>query len=304
MGLISAPDHPVTVASKLFAEKVKNGTNGMIDIQVIPGGALGGEVEMQDMLSKGILDLASFGSAIPSNYNPEFQLLQMPFLWDSPDMMLAFANSEIQEQMNEKYREKSGIRILASNWDQGLRHVASRKPIKDIEDFKGVKMRVPQVPSWVDVWQSLGCTVVMLPFTEVYTALQQGVCDAVEPPLYWVHASSLYEVAKNVTLTGHVMYYNQVFINDKLYSNMSVKTQKVLRDAALEAGIKETETVQNLEKELRKKLEEKGVQFYEIDREKIASAVISVYDKWQDAYGADLRRKVEAFKAEYRKKNR
>ncbi|MBC7189293.1 TRAP transporter substrate-binding protein, partial [Candidatus Aerophobetes bacterium] len=250
MGLISAEGHPVTKASRKFAELVKERTNGEIQIEVFAGGALGGEVEMQDMLSVGTLDLASMGNGIPPTYNPQFQLLQMPYLWDSQDQMLAFAKSEIQEEMNERYLKASGVRILASNWDQGARHTLSKRPIYKVEDFKGLKIRVPQIPAWVDMWQILGTIPTQIAFPEVYTALQQGVVDAMECPLYWIYASSFHEQAKYLILTGHIMYYNQVFINERVFQSLSPEYQRIIKEAALEAGEYETELTRTLEEDI------------------------------------------------------
>lgn len=296
MGLISAEGHPVTQASKKFAEIVESETEGRIKIEVIAGGALGGEIEMQDMLSDGVLDLASFGNAIPVNFNSEFQILQMPFIWDTPEQMLAFADSEIMDDMNEKYRQASGIKVLASNWDQGLRNLISKKPVQKVEDFKGLKVRIPQVPAWVDVWEMLGCNVVMLPWPELYSALQQGVCDAAEPPLYWMNAASLQEQAKNVTITGHIMYFNQVFINDELFAKLSQSDQKILTDAAYEAGKLNTQLIQGQENELKAKLEADGCTFYDIDKDAIAKITRPVYKEWESSYGEELLNKVLDFK--------
>ena len=129
IGLIAAEGHPVTQASKRFAELVKERTNGAIEVQVFPGGTLGGEIELQDMVSTGTLEMMSVGTGIPAALNPQFKILQMPYLWESQDQMIAFANSSIQDEMNEIYRQKSGIKALASNWDQGIRHTLTKEPI-------------------------------------------------------------------------------------------------------------------------------------------------------------------------------
>ncbi len=296
MGLISAETHPVTVASKSFAEKVKERTGGKIQIEVIPGGALGGEVEMQDMMSEGVLDLASIGNAIPITFNSEFQILQMPFIWDSTEQMLAFANSDIQGSMNEKYRQAAGIKVLASNWDQGLRNLVSKRPVQNVSDFKGLKIRVPQVPAWVDVWEMLGCNVVVLAWPELYSALQQGVADAAEPPLYWINAASLQEQAKHVTFTGHIMYYNHVMMNDKLFSSLPAEYQTILMEEAYAAGLMQSKMVQDSEAELKNKLSGDGVSFYDIDKKAVAEITRPVYKKWESSYGAELLEKVLDFK--------
>ena len=298
LGLIASEEHPVTKASKMFSDLVKERTNGAIDVQVFPGGTLGGEVEMQDMVSSGTLEMTCIGTGITANLNPQFKLHQMPYLWDSQDQMIAFANSSIQDEMNENYTKKSGIKVLASNWDQGVRHTISKKPVNAPEDFKGVKIRVPQLPEWVQMWKLLGTNPTQLPFPEVYTSLQQGVVDAMESPLYWIFSGSFYEQAKHIILTGHIMYYNQLMINEKVYKKLSPEHRQILLDAAQEAGEYETGLIRSADSDLRAKMEAAGVKFAEIDRDKLAQTVRPVMESWTKVFGADLLEKVDKFKAE------
>lgn len=300
LGLIASEEHPVTKASKKFSELVGERTKGAIEVQVFPGGTLGGEVEQQDMVSNGALDMTSIGNGIPASVNPEFKLLNMPFIWDSQEQMIAFANSSIQDEMNDKYTKKTGIKVLASNWDQGIRHTLTKEPVNSLDDLKGVKIRVPQLPEWVQVWKALGASPTQLPFPEVYTSLQQGVVDAMECPLYWIHSGSFFEQANNLILTGHVMYYNQLMINEKKLNKLTKEQQQILFDAAKEAGEYETEMTRAADGELRAKMEAKGVKFTEVDRAKMAKIVRPVVEDWKKVYTAELLEKVDKFKAEYK----
>lgn len=297
MGLISGEGDPLTDACRKFASIVKEKTDGNLTISIIPSGAIGGEIEMQDMMSQGALDMTSFGNAIPINYNPQYQLLSMPFLWENSEQMLAFAESDIQEEMNENYRKASGIRVLASNWDMGARNLIATRPIQKVEDFKGLKIRVPQVPAWIDVWELLGCNVVSTSWGELYPALQQGVADAAEVPWFWVKTGSLQEIAKNATPTGHIRYFNQIMINDELFSSFSPEYQQILIDAAHEAGEYETKLTQDNEAQLVEDLKADGVTFYSINIADVQKATAPVYEKWEETYGADLLKRVNDFKA-------
>ena len=301
LGLISSEGHPLTKAAKRFAEIVKTETAGKLEVQVFPGGALGGEVELQDMVSVGILQMASIGNGIPVSYSDEFLLLQMPYLWDNSEEMIAFANSPIQYEMNEKYRVASGIRVLASNWDQGARHLLSKRPVRSIADFRNLKLRIPQSPVWIDLWKTIGANPVQIPFPEVYMALQQGVVDGMECPLYWINSSSLYEQALYVNLSGHIMYYNHIIINDRLFGRLSAELQGILTNAALSAGLYETsiDPEINLQADLRAKMIDDGVEFINIDRQMVSKVVAPLYDKWEKVFGKEFRRKVELFKILY-----
>lgn len=299
IGLIAADGHPVTKASRKFAEIVKEKTDGQVTIDVVPGGALGGEVELQDMVSIGSVEMASIGSGLLTTYNAEFNILNMPYLWESQEQMIDFSVSDIGRAMEEKYRQASGIKILSSNWDQGIRHTLAKKEIRKPADFQGVKIRVPQLPAWVDMWKAIGTNPTPIPFPEVYTALQQGVVDAMECPLYWIYASSFYEQAKNLILTGHIMYYNHLMINDELFQSLPDELQQILMDASLEAGEYETQLTREQDAELRSKMEAAGVNFIEIDRAAISEMVNPIYDKWEKEFGAEIRKNIEEFKANW-----
>lgn len=303
IGLISAESHPVTKAAKKMAQIVEEKTNGDLIIKVFPGGALGGNADLPDMVTTGTLDMTSVGTPMLAGKNPQFKILTMPYLWDSPEQMMAFSISPIQSGMNEKYLKKSKARILASNWYQGTRHTLSKKPVNTIDDLKGMKIRVPQLPEWVEMWKRLGANPTQIPFPEVYTALQQGVVDAMECPLFYFYSSSFYEQAKNIALTAHNIYSNSVIINDKTFKKLSEAHRKILMDAAIEAGKYESKLTLDADQELFDKLKAAGVTFTQLDNKKIAEMIRPVYDSWTKVFGADLLEKVDAFKADYKKSN-
>ena len=303
IGLISAESHPVTKAAKKMAEIVEKNSQGALTIKVFPGGALGGNADLPDMVTTGTLDMTSVGTPMLAAKNPQFKILTMPYLWDSPEQMIAFSNSTIQSEMNQQYLKKSKARILASNWYQGTRHTLSKKPINNIGDFKGLKIRVPQLPEWVEMWKRLGANPTQIAFPEVYSALQQGVVDAMECPLFYFYSSSFYEQAKNIVLTAHNIYSNSVIINDKTFQKLSEAHQKILLDAAKEAGEYETKLTLDADKDLYEKLKAAGVTFTQLKNDEIAQLIRPVYDSWTKVFGADLLEKVDAFKADYNKQD-
>jgi tripartite ATP-independent transporter DctP family solute receptor len=299
MGLISSENHPITKASRRFAETISDKTDGKVTIQVMPGGSLGGEIEMHDMIASKTLDLGCFGSGVPSSYNPEFQILLMPYLWKDWQTMIAFSKSDVMDSMNEKYTEKSKVRVLASNWNQGERVTLSKRPINSIADFKGLKIRVPQLPSWIDMWKMVDANPTPIPFPEVYSALQQGVVDAVESPTNFMYSSSFYEQAKYLVRTNHVMYFNMVFMNDALFQGMSKELQNIFIEAAVEAGDYQNQLVQDQLKDFEQKLKDEGVSFTDIDLQKMSQIMQPLYEKWEDQFGAEIRAEIEAFKSSH-----
>ncbi|HBO43935.1 MAG TPA: hypothetical protein DD670_08390 [Planctomycetaceae bacterium] len=296
LGLISGEAHPTTIGARTFARLVEEKSGGRLVVELIIGGALGGEVEMQDMVSTGSLEMACFGNALPAVYHAEYNVLQLPFLWDSPEQMLAFAQTSTQRQLNEQYRQQAGVHVLAVNWDQGVRHTLLREEIRGSADFRNVKIRVPQNAVSLQTWRAIGAQPCPIPFPEVYFSLQQGVIDGLECPLYWIHASSFHEQAKHVILTGHVMYFNVVAINDRLFQNLPDDLRRILLDAAKASGDEATRVTNSLEVELRETMERAGVTFTSTDRRHLRELSDSLYQDFEAEHGRQLLDEIEAFK--------
>jgi len=283
MGLIASDTHPITLGSKKFAEIVEQKTNGRIKVEVFPGGALGGETDMRDNISAGVIAMGNLGTGTLTAAVPESSIFQMYYLWRDRDHMIKVMEGTIGEEIFEKYRKKIGIRILAANWQSGARDTISKKPIKSFEDLKGVKIRVTAgTRIYTDLWEALGCVTVPLSFPEVYMALQTGVVDAAEVPIEWIYNTKFYEVAKYITFTEHLMYVNTVQINDDFYSSLSKEDQKVLKEAAIEAGEYATKLILDSEAVLIEKMKAAGVTFYTVDKDPFIEAVQPVYKMYED----------------------
>jgi tripartite ATP-independent transporter DctP family solute receptor len=288
MGLISPADHPVTKASQYMAELVKERTNGGIDIQVFPNGVLGGEVELQAAVRSGAVHMASIGDGHAAAYSKPWNIFVMYYIWPDAETMHQIEAGEPFEPFVRDYEQNSGVTVLALNWEQGTRHLLAKKPIRTPEDLRGVKIRVDQLPLHSEGWKAMGANPTPLAFPEVYSALQQGVVDAMECPLNWIYSSGFHDHAKYLNLTAHSRYMNMVIINTKLFEGLSPEYQQILREAALEAGIYETELSRQEELDYRKKMEAEGVTFVEVDVEAFRNRVIPLFEQHMDRWGREV----------------
>jgi tripartite ATP-independent transporter DctP family solute receptor len=288
MGMIAATGHAVEIGSTYFAKLVKERTNGEVEIQVYPDGTLGNEVELQNAAKLGTVDIINVGCGITSGTIPQYNIASFHYCWKSPEHMHAVMSSDLVKGWDEESLKKSGLRILASNWEQGNRHVASKKPIRSIDDVKGLKIRVPQAEAFIAAWKALGANPAPMAFGEVYTALQQGVVDAVEVPLDWIANNKFYEQAKYIILTGHLQYVNQVQINEKTFQKLSPKNQEILIQAAKEAGDLSTETGRKVIAGLQADLESKGAIFIEVDRSKFQEKIMAIVPDFEKQWGVGL----------------
>ena len=288
MGLISPADHPVTKASQYMAELVKERTNGGIEIQVFPNGVLGGEVELQAAVRSGAIHMASIGDGHAAAYSKPWNIFVMYYIWPDAETMHRIQAGPPFEPFVRDYEQNSGVTVLAMNWEQGARHLLAKKPARTPEDLRGVKIRVDQLPLHSEGWRAMGANPTPLAFPEIYSALQQGVVDAMECPLNWIYSSGFHEHAKYLNLTAHSRYMNMVIINTKLLEGLSPEYQQILREAAVEAGLYETELSRQEELDYRKKMEAEGVTFVEVDVEAFRNRVLPLFEKNMDRWGREV----------------
>ena len=288
LGLIAPMGHPVQQASERLSKLVAERTQNRLQIQVFPGGTLGGEIDLRDGVSLGTVQMAGIGYPILNGIVSEMEIMNLYYLWRDRTHMMKVINGPIGDSFAQKLRARN-VEVLAANWQQGTRHSLTKKPARNPKEFNGIKIRVTAgIPVYQDLWQAMGAIAVPLPFPELYSALQQGVVDAVELPLDWMYNGKFYKLGKNIDLTSHFVYANCVLINTGFLQSLPPDVQKILKDTTVEVGDWQTEQVLGQEKELRQKMESEGIVFVETDVEAFRAAVQPVYKKWEGKWGKDL----------------
>ncbi len=288
LGLIAPVGHPVQLASERLAKLVAERTQNRLQIQVFPGGTLGGEIDLRDGVSLGTIQMAGIGYPILNGIVNEMEILNLYYLWRDRTHMMKVVNGPIGAEFDRKLRARN-VEVLAANWQQGTRHSLTKRPARNPKEFNGIKIRVTAgIPVYQDLWQAMGAITVPLPFPELYSALQQGVVDAVELPLDWMYNGKFYKLGKYIDLTSHFIYTNCVLVNTGFLQSLPPDVQKILKDAAVEVGEWQTEQVLGQEKDLRQKMESEGIAFVDTDVEAFRTAVQPVYKKWESRWGKDL----------------
>ena len=288
LGLIAPVGHPVQQASERLAKLVAERTGNRLQIQVFPGGTLGGEIDLRDGVSLGTVQMAGIGYPILNGIVSEMEILNLYYLWRDRDHMMKVVEGPIGAEFGRKLQARN-IEVLAANWQQGTRHALTKKPARNPKEFNGIKIRVTAgIPVYQDLWQAMGAITVPLPFPELYSALQQGVVDAVELPLDWMYNGKFYKLGKNIDLTSHFVYTNCVLVNAGFLQSLPADVQKILKDTTAEVGVWQTEQVLGQEKDLRQKMESEGIVFVDTDVEAFRAAVQPVYKKWESKWGKEL----------------
>nr|WP_029918274.1 TRAP transporter substrate-binding protein [Pelobacter seleniigenes] len=268
LGHLANEDNTWHKASVKFGEELEALTNGRIKVQVFPNESLGKEMDLINGMQLGTVDMTITGESL-QNWAPMAALLAVPYAYKSLEHMDSVAGGEIGEKIKAQIREKARIRPIAY-FARGPRDLTSNRPIKTPADLDGLKMRVPNVPLFVDVWKALGAKPTPMAFSEVFTSLQNGTIGAQENPLALIKSASFYEVQKYVNLTEHVRSWIYLTLSELTWNKLSAEDQKNVMEAAKRAQAYERELFLADEKKLVGELEAKGMTFVQVDKKAFA----------------------------------
>jgi TRAP-type transport system periplasmic protein len=276
-GHLASEDNTWHKAALKFKELVEQRAQGKITVKLYPNSQLGKEMEMINSIQLGTADMTISGESL-QNWAPKAALVAMPYAFESSEEMRAAAGSAAGQEICQEITSKTGLVPLA--WfERGPRHLTSNRPITSPSDLKGLKLRVPNVPVFVKVWEELGAKPTPMAFSEVFTSLQQSTIEAQENPLSLIDSASFSEVQKNVNLTAHVRSWIYVVIGEDKLNSMPKDLQDIVRQAAVEMQEYENKLFIAEEKQLRTKLEKAGMSFIASNQadfaEKARSAVMN-----------------------------
>jgi TRAP-type C4-dicarboxylate transport system substrate-binding protein len=184
--------------------------------------------------------------------------------------MDSIASGEIGDMIEAQIIEKAKVRPIAY-FARGPRNLTSNRPIKSPSDLNGLKLRVPNVPLFVDVWDSLGAKPTPMAFSEVFTSLQSNVIDAQENPLALIKSASFFEVQKFVNKTEHVRSWIYLTLSEKTWSKLSEADKAAVTEAGKRAQAYERTLFLDESDKLVAELEAQGMTFVEVDGQAFAS---------------------------------
>lgn len=225
---------PETVGMHKFGEYLKELSNGKYDVQVFPNSQLGKEDAYIAATRKGIIQMCATGTQT-SALHPAMAMLETPMLYENLDHAHRAMNGKTFDLINEGFTEKSGLRTLNA-FPLGYRHFYTKKPVQTIDDVKGLKMRVPNIPLYTNFAKEAGISGQPMPFAEVPGALDQGVIDGGDSPMSDIVALKMYEITPEITKTGHILVLHSLYINDKFYNSLPEQDRKWIDEAARKAA--------------------------------------------------------------------
>jgi tripartite ATP-independent transporter DctP family solute receptor len=226
--------HLIHGVAEKFADKVRQRTNGQVTIEIRPASQLFNLRTSAEALQLGTLDLCWTDLGTLGNWQPQFGFVSLPFLFDGYDHVKRVLYGPIGERVRKDARDSLGVEVLSLG-ASGFRVFLSKKPIQRADDTRGMRLRVPEIPTWVEMARALGANPTPIPAGEIYTALQTGVIDGFEAPADYIVSSRNYEVAGYVTRTHHIFTEVSMMASAARMNSLPASVQKAIRESAAEA---------------------------------------------------------------------
>jgi len=259
------------------ASEIRKRTNGRFDITVFPASQLGNENQLNEALGFGAIDIIYVGINFVAATYPPLGISGAPFMLRDLDHWKTYRDSKLFSELVQGYDEKTRHKVTALTY-YGQRHVTANRRISKPEDMQGMKLRVPPAPLFLMFTKSVGADATPIAFSDVYTALQQGLVDGQENPLPTIMAKKFYEVQSHIVLTGHITESMVTVIGSHVWNKLTPDDQKVFVETLKEAASKATESIEASERILAGEFRKLGVTVVEPDREAFRKAAIPLHN--------------------------
>ena len=248
-----------------FTACVNDRGAGKVRVNFIQGEQLGSDVQVIEQMMQGSVQI--YGDVLDwyANWVKDYAILAWGFTFRDADHMQKFLDSPTYAAMAEKLRKEQGLRILAAAPTQP-RILFSKKPVGSLSDLNGVKMRVPEIKTYLTLWETLGTRPSRLAWGEIYLGLKTGVVEAAEGRISSAYSAKFHEAATNVIRTDHLMSSAHITVNDKAYSALPPDSQKVLADCATDAVRNTRLSAQQETEDVVRKMAAEGAKVTNIDK--------------------------------------
>jgi tripartite ATP-independent transporter DctP family solute receptor len=288
-----AADYPTVVGDNEFAKLVKERTNGRIEIKVYPNAQLGDEKSVIEQVQLGAIDFARINSAPLAEFSKDIGVFNMPYLFNSSDQMWKVLNGPIGDKL---LKSLEGAKMEGlTYYDSGSRNFYnSKKPVQHPSDLKGLKIRVQQSKTFVDLVNGFGGSATPMSYGEVYNALQTGVIDGAENNWPSYFSTNHYKVAKYITEDEHTRNPEILLASLSTWNKLSDEDKKIILQAAKDSQAVQRKAWAELETKAKDAAKANGNTITEVtDISEWQKAVQPLYDK----YGQDYKALIDEIRA-------
>ncbi|WP_460135336.1 TRAP transporter substrate-binding protein [Pseudomonas sp. S1_E04] len=285
--------YPTVVAEENMGKALTQQSNGELTFKYFPGGVLGSEKEVVEQAQVGAVQMTRVSLGIVGPVVPDVNVFNLPFVFRDQAHMRKVIDGEIGDEILAKITD-SEFGLVALAWmDGGTRNLYTKKPVRKIEDLKGMKIRVQGNPLFIDAFNAMGANGIAMDTGEIFSALQTGVIDGAEnnPPTMLEH--NHFQNAKYYTLTEHLILPEPIVMSKITWNKLTPAQQDMVKKAAKVAQADERVLWDAKSASSEAKLKAAGVEFITVDKKPFYDATAAVRAKYGAPY-ADIIQRIDA----------
>lgn len=285
--------YPTVEAVVSMGKKLDDATKGRLTVQMYPSMQLGGEKEMTEQAQVGALAMARISVGPIGTLVPDLNVFNLPFVFRDTAHMEKVIDGEIGQELLKKVSDHPTLNLVGLCWmNAGTRNVYnSKKPIRSIEDLKGLKIRMMGNPLFVDTMNALGGNGVAMGFDQLINGLQTGVVDGAENNYPSYSSGQHYRYAKYYSETGHLMIPEVLVFSKRIWNTLSKEDQAVVMKLSAEAQQEQRKLWYEMEEKALADMKANGVEVIKIaDKKPFQDAVKPVWDKYGAQHKALIQR--------------
>ena len=285
--------YPTVVAEEQLGKTLVADSDGKLTFKMFAGGVLGSEKEVVEQAQVGAIQMARVSLGIVGPVVPDVNVFNMPFVFRDQAHMRKVIDGEVGDEILAKITD-SEFGLVALAWmDGGTRNIYTKKPVRKIEDLKGMKIRVQGNPLFIDAFNAMGANGIAMDTGEIFSALQTGVIDGAEnnPPTLLEH--NHFQNAKFYSLTGHLILPEPIVMSKITWNKLTPEQQAMVKNAAKAAQADERVLWDKKSASSEEKLKAAGVEFITVDKKPFYDATAPIRAKYGAAY-ADIIKRIDA----------
>ncbi|GLO62614.1 sialic acid-binding periplasmic protein SiaP [Vibrio sp. MACH09] len=283
-GLEGSLTSPPYLGAKKTAEVLEEVSGGELKMNVYPASQLGSVHDMLEQASVGELDVTMQVFGGMARYIPRLEVLETAYVVRDFEHLQKIFNSNWGNEVKSELIDNFQLRPI-DNWYFGSRQTSSNKPLNSYDDFKGLKLRVPNAKALINFAKSAQARPTPVAFAEVYLALQTNAVDGQENPLPTIESMKFYEVQKNIAMTSHVVQDQAIVISDSTWADLSEQEKSWLMKAIKAGGEYNNQLVKEKEQKLIDFFKSEGVKFTYPDLKPFRNAMKEYYADIDKQYG-------------------
>jgi tripartite ATP-independent transporter DctP family solute receptor len=296
MGHVVQEETALHKAAVRMKELMEEKSNGTMTMEIYTNSQLGGNRELIESMQAGTLDFGLPALAFLGGFTDKTAIFDLPYLFKSQEAAEKVLDGPIGQEVAKSVEDK-GL-VIPAWWTQSWRHLTANKEIRSPQDLKGFKIRVMENPLHIDHFNTLGASAVPMAYSEVLTALQQGVIDGQENPYNNIYQSGFHTVNKYIIETAHIYDPNPVVMSKKTWDSLTEEQQRIVWEAANEAKIYQRQVTNELDDKVKEELKNNGrnvvIELTPEEREQFRQAALPMWEKHADKIGRDLIERVLA----------